>query len=215
MAAATYKYILWDNDGVLVDTEGLFYRTTRRVFEELGLELAEDTYHAYMIRGETSWTIPRNAGIPEAVIQEAIVRRDGYYRHCLQNDPIDIPGVGEVLERLSASHSMAIVTTASRDYFGWIHDSRNLVEHMDFVLTFEDYPRPKPAPDPYLHALERFNAAPHEAVVIEDTERGLRSAAAAGIDCIIVHNDFSRGHDFSRAKHIIGNITELPELLHA
>lgn len=209
-----YKYILWDNDGVLVDTEGLFYRTTRRVFEELGLELEEDAYHERMIRGETSWTLARAAGIPEDTVQEAIARRDGYYRHALQNDPIDIPGVGTVLRQLAASHAMAIVTTASREYFGWIHDSRDLVDYMEFVLTYEDYPRAKPAPDPYLQALARFNAEPGEAVVIEDTERGLRSATAAGIDCIIVHNEFSRGHDFTGAKHIIGSLSELPALLH-
>ena len=210
-----YKYILWDNDGVLVDTEGLFYRTTRRVFQELGLDLEEDTYHEYMIRGETSWTIPRQAGMPEALIQEAIARRDDYYREQLQNENIEIPGVSEVLQQLAASHAMAIVTTASRQYFGWIHDDRDLVRHMQFVLTYEDYPRAKPAPDPYLMALQRFNAAPHEAVVIEDTERGLRSAVAAGIDCIIVRNEFSSSHDFSAARHILGSVSELPEILHA
>ena len=208
-----YKYILWDNDGVLVDTEVLFYRTTRRVFEELSLALPEDTYHEYMIRGETSWTIAREAGIPEAVIQEAIVRRDSYYRDLLKNEDIEIPGVREVLEKLSATHAMAIVTTASKDYFSWIHEGRDLVRHMQFVLTYEDYPRAKPAPDPYLHALKRFNAAPHEAVVVEDTERGLRSAVAAGIDCVIVENNFTRDHDFSAARHIVGSLAELPAIL--
>lgn len=210
-----YKYILWDNDGVLVDTEGLFYRTTRRVFEELGLELEEDAYHARMIRGETNWTLARAAGIAEDVVQAAIARRDEYYRQALQNEPIDIPGVAETLQALAADYSMAIVTTADSKYFGWIHAGRRLVDHMDFVLTYEDYPRAKPAPDPYLCALERFRASPAEAVVVEDTERGLRSAVAAGIDCIIVDNAFSRGHDFSAAKHIIGSVSELPEVLHA
>jgi len=208
-----YKYILWDNDGVLVDTEGLFYRTTRRVFEELSLALPEDVYHDYMIRGETSWTLAREAGIAETVIQEAIARRDDYYRHSLRNDPIDIPGVGETLKRLAEDYAMAIVTTSNREYFSWIHDSRDLVRYMRFVLTYEDYPRAKPAPDPYLMALERFQAAPHEAVVVEDTERGLRSAVAAGIDCIIVENDFTRGHDFSTAKQVIPSINDLPAAL--
>lgn len=210
-----YRYILWDNDGVLVDTEVLFYRATRRIFEEYGLELNEDVYHEYMIRGEPCWELARQAGMSEAAIQAAMQTRDTYYRDLIETGDIEIPGAASVLRTLSESHAMAIVTTANRDYFGWIHDRRNLVDHMQFVLTFEDYPRPKPAPDPYLHALERFGAAPQEAVVIEDTERGLRAAVAAGIDCIVVANDFTRGHDFSRAKHIIGSLSELPEILNA
>ncbi|MEJ2760034.1 MAG: HAD family phosphatase [Gammaproteobacteria bacterium] len=208
-----YKYILWDNDGVLVDTEVMYYRATRRMFEELSLELDEATYHQYMVLGERCWEIAHRAGMSEEDINAAIEIRDGYYRELLENEDIEIPGVRQVLEELSTDHDMAIVTTANRDYFGWIHEGRNLVDYMEFVLTFEDYPRPKPAPDPYLHALERFNAAPHETVVIEDTERGLRSAAAAGIDCIIVESDFIRGHDFSMARHIIGSLAELPPIL--
>ena len=208
-----YKYILWDNDGVLVDTEVMFYRATRRMFEELSLELDEATYHKYMVAGVRCWEIARQAGMTDAAIEEAIRIRDGYYRELLETEDIEIPGVREVLQQLSASHAMAIVTTASKEYFDWIHSGRDLIRHMQFILTFEDYPRPKPAPDPYLHALKRFNAAPHEAVVVEDTERGLRSAVAAGIDCVIVENDFTRGHDFSAAKQIIPSISNLPGAL--
>lgn len=210
-----YKYILWDNDGVLVDTEVLFFRATRRVFEELSLELDETTYHQYMIRGRRCWEIARQSGMTDAEIESAIAVRDSYYRDMLQQEDIEIPGVRDVLQRLSSSHIMAVVTTANRDYFQWIHEHRDIVRHMQFVLTLEDYPRAKPAPDPYLHALERFNASPDEAIVIEDTERGLRSAVAASIDCVIVENNFTRGHDFSRAKHVLGNITDLPEILNA
>jgi HAD superfamily hydrolase (TIGR01509 family) len=208
-----YRYILWDNDGVLVDTEVLFFRATQQIFMELSLELTEEVYHDYMIRGERCWEIARQSGMTDAAIDEAIRVRDGYYRAMLHNEDIEIPGVRDVLRQLSASHDMAIVTTANRDYFSWIHEDRDITDHMHFVLTFEDYERPKPQPDPYLMALERFGAAPHEAVVIEDTERGLRSAAAAGIDCIIIRNDFTRRHDFSRAARVLESITELPDAL--
>ncbi len=208
-----YKYILWDNDGVLVDTEVLFFRATQRIFRELSLELDEDTYHEYMIRGERSWEIARRAGVGETAIEQAMKTRDDYYRDLVQNEDIEIPGVRDTLEQLSNRHDMAIVTTANRDYFHWIHADRGLVDHMEFVLTFEDYARPKPEPDPYLMALERFGAAPHEAVAIEDTERGLRSAVAAGIDCIIVENAFTRRHDFSGATRVLKSIAELSDAL--
>ena len=67
--------------------------------------------------------------------------------------------------------------------------------------------------DPYLAALNRFGAAREEALIIEDSERGLRAAVAAGIDCVIVHSEFTRTQDFSSAKAVIGSLQELPALL--
>lgn len=73
--------------------------------------------------------------------------------------------------------------------------------------------RSKPAPDPYLEALARFGASPEQALVVEDSERGLRSASAAGIDCVVVRNAFVAGQDFSLATHTIDTLGELPALL--
>ena len=84
---------------------------------------------------------------------------------------------------------------------------------MEFFLTVEDYPQPKPEPDPYLAGMKRFNAEPEDCIIIEDSRRGLRAAHAAGIDCIIVSNDFTQGQDFSEALEIIDSLEDLPELL--
>ncbi|MGD8418536.1 MAG: HAD-IA family hydrolase, partial [Pseudomonadales bacterium] len=126
---------------------------------------------------------------------------------------IEIDGVTDVLETLAVRYAMAIVTTAKRTDFDLIHRERRIVRHMRFVLASGDYARAKPAPDPYLAALERFGAAPEEAVVVEDSERGLRAAVAAGIDCVVVDNAFVRGQDFSAATYRIGSLGELPALL--
>ncbi len=105
------------------------------------------------------------------------------------------------------------MTTAKRIDFELIHRDRNIVEHMDFVLASGDYRRSKPAPDPYLAALSRFDADPNEAVVVEDSERGLRAAVAAGIDCVVVANAFVAGQDLSAATYRVGSLDELPVLL--
>ena len=81
---------------------------------------------------------------------------------------------------------------------------------MDFHLTVEDYERAKPHPEPYLAALRRFGASPAEAVVVEDSARGLKSAVAAGIDCIVVANEFTADHDLSAATAKVNRFSELP-----
>ncbi|MEQ8859857.1 MAG: HAD family phosphatase [Pseudomonadales bacterium] len=207
------RYILWDHDGVLVDTEPLYFEATRHAIAALDVDLPLDGYLADMAEGRTAWDRARQRGATEPQIRHHRAHRDRLYQRLLAERDIEIPGVETVLERLAAACAMAIVTTAKKDDFALIHRHRNIVRHMDFVLANGDYARSKPAPDPYLAALERFGAAPADTVVVEDSERGLRAAVAAGIDCVIVRNDFVRGQDFSAAAARIDSLEELPALL--
>lgn len=209
------RYILWDHDGVLVDTEPLYYEATRDALGALGLDLPLEDYLADMGDGLSSWERAIREGISEDVVVSGRQRRDRRYQDLLVERDIEIPGVEDVLATLAQQYSMAIVTTAKRDDFELIHRDRNIVGYMDFVLTNGDYERSKPAPDPYLTALERFGAVGEEAVVIEDSARGLRSAIAAGIDCVVVDNDFVSSQDFSGARARIGSLVELADLLPA
>lgn len=108
---------------------------------------------------------------------------------------------------------MAIVTTAKRADFELIHENRHIRQFMDFVLVREDYRHAKPHPEPYLTALGRFGGAKAEALVVEDSARGLSSAVAAGIDCAIVHNAFTQGQDFSQATYRIKTLRDLKNLV--
>ncbi len=84
---------------------------------------------------------------------------------------------------------------------------------MDFVLVREDYELPKPHPEPYLTGLRRFGASKEEALVVEDSARGLNSAVAAGIDCVVVYNEFTKGHDFSQASYRIDALSGLKDII--
>lgn len=194
------RYILWDHDGVLVDTEPLYFEATRRCIADLGVDLNHGDYLRDMALGIPAWQRAADRGVAESRIREHRERRDALYQRLLVENDIDVPGVEDLLARLAERYAMAIVTTARAADFELIHRHRGIRRHMAFVLASGDYPKAKPAPDPYLCALERFGAAPAEAVVVEDSERGLRSAVAAGIDCVVVANAFVHGQDFSAAS---------------
>lgn len=207
------KYILWDHDGVLVDTEKWYYEATRKALAELDVFFSMDLYLDHMQEGKSLWLLASGQGIQEEVIRKYKERRNRYYQEYLLKEDIGIPGVEETLELLSRNFSMAIVTTSKRRDFNLIHHERKICSFMDFILTIEDYEHAKPSPDPYLKALEKFSADRREAIVIEDSGRGLRSAAAAGIDCIIVRNEFTLQHDFSMASAIVDKIGDLTLML--
>jgi HAD superfamily hydrolase (TIGR01509 family) len=209
------KYILFDHDGVLVDTEHWYYQANLRALAEVGIAVTRDAYVADMAVGKSAWEQAHRAGVDAAAISAARQRRDRYYQEHLTTRDIEISGVLDTLQILARRYRMAIVTTSKRRDFELIHKSRRIATYMDFVLTVEDYERAKPDPEPYLAGLERFGAGPSEAVVVEDSARGLASAVAARIDCIVVKNDFTASHDFSAATMRIQSLSDLPAAIEA
>jgi HAD superfamily hydrolase (TIGR01509 family) len=204
------KYILFDHDGVLVDTEPWYYLAGKRALASLGIDLQLDAYLMNMANGVSVWEGARVSGISESEIQRARELRNRYYRESLVTEDIEIEGVLETLSELADTYRMGIVTTSRPADFALIHERRFILDYMEFYLTKGDYERSKPHPDPYLRGLQRFGATAAETVVIEDSARGLRSAIAAGIDCIVVANEFTATHDLSKATARVATFRELP-----
>lgn len=207
------KFLLFDNDGVLVETEKLYYEANKKSLREIDVELEFDVYMEIMARGGTAWEVAYKQGHSKSIIDEQRRRRDNYYQEFITSEHIEIDGVVDVLKELSKEYKMGIVTTSKREDFELIHSKIDIVEYMDFVLCVEDYPRAKPYPDPYLAGMQKFNAIQKDCLVIEDSQRGLSSAVNAGIECAVVHNEFTATHDFSSASYKIKKLQELPSLL--
>ena len=207
------KYILFDHDGVLVDTEFWYYKAGERALADIGLTLDKDQYLRDMSQGLGTWDQARAAGVDERTISRQREVRNDIYQEYLRTESIEIEGVIETLAELSKYVRMAIVTTAKRVDFEIIHEKRQVRQFMDFVLVREDYELAKPHPEPYLTGLKRFGATKDETLVVEDSSRGLNSAVAAGIDCAVVHNDFTKAQDFSRASYRIETLTELKDII--
>ncbi|MFF7551239.1 HAD family hydrolase [Streptomyces canus] len=207
------KYVLFDHDGVLVDTEFWYFKSAERALAEAGFTLDKDQYLRDMARGSGSWVQAKKAGIEGRTLSRVREARNGYYQEYLRTEAIEIDGVVDTLAELSAYVPMAIVTTAKRADFDIIHEERQIRQFMDFVIVREDYELAKPYPEPYLAGLKRFGAAREEALVVEDSARGLASAVAAGIDCAVVHNEFTKDNDFSQASYRIDSLSELKGIL--
>ena len=207
------KYLLFDNDGVLVETEPYYYKANVKALAEFGLDLSFNTYMEIMARGGNAWEVAQKAGIKKKEIDAKRKKRDIYYQEFISNENIAIEGVVEILKELSKEYKMGIVTTSRRVDFELVHDKMEIVKYMDFVLCVEDYPRSKPYPDPYLAGMKKFGATKSECLVIEDSERGLNAAFNAGIECVVVANEFTATHNFSKASYKIENLKDLVTLL--
>ena len=207
------KYILFDNDGVLVETEKWYFEANKKSLALLGLNLEMDFYQNIMVKGGSSFELALLHNIEKDIIEKHRNIRDGFYQEFLQTKDINIPKVKDILKNLSKKYKMAIITTSRRVDFELIHKNRGITDFMDFVLCVEDYTKAKPNPEPYLKGLERFCSKPFEAIVVEDSQRGLESAKRANIDCIVVKNEFTKNQDFTKADFFINKLDELQKLL--
>ena len=195
------------------ETENWYYEANKKALKQLGLNLQMDEYQEIMARGGTAWELAINAGITTEIIDKKRVQRDNYYQEFLHTKNLEIPNVKKVLKNLSKKYKMAIVTTSRRVDFELIHKNRGISDYMQFVLCVEDYERAKPYPDPYLKGLELLKASAKDTIVVEDSQRGLISAVNANIECVIVKNEFTKTHDFSKANYFIDTLEQLETIL--
>ena len=204
------KAIFWDNDGVLVDTERLYFDASRQILATIGITLTKEMYiDLFLTRGTGAWHLAEEKGFSRNEVDRLRADRNALYSTLLLRERIIVNGVRDVLEALFGRYTMGIVTSSRKEHFDLIHRSSGLLKYFDFIITGDDYAKHKPHPEPYLRAVEKSGIGKEECVAVEDSERGLRSAKSAGIQCIIVPTELTRGGDFSQADKVLGNIEEI------
>jgi HAD superfamily hydrolase (TIGR01509 family) len=202
-----FDAILFDNDGVLVDTEALYFRANREALASVGVALDEPTYIELFLReGLGAWHLAEARGIDPAGIAELRAARDRRYFQLVDEAEIVIPGVSELLPKLAARFRMAIVTSSEPGPFTRTHARTGLLPHFELVLTRVDYTNAKPDPEPYLCAVSRLGLPPARCLVIEDSERGLRAAKAAGLSCWVVPSGLTASGNFAAADAVLPDL---------
>lgn len=209
-----FDAILFDNDGILVDTEPLFLQATQEILATVDVILTADEYHEISMRqGRAVFNLAEARGVSDDEIRVLRTSRNRRYSELIDQGVRIFDGVAETLERLHGILPMAIVTSSDREHFDRIHKQTELMRFFDFVLTAGEYAHHKPHPEPYLAAASRIGAAPDRCLVIEDTERGVRSATTAGMSCIVIPNELSKAGNFKNAHTILHSMRELTSLL--
>ena len=208
------KAILWDNDGVLVDTEGLYFQACREILETLGVRLSEARFIEFFLKSSDGLRrIGAEHGIDEQTLDAARLRRNDRFTELVHAGVPVIDGARQVLRQLHGTVRMGIVTSSRREHFEIIHAKTGLLDFFDFTLMREDYRHSKPDPEPYLTAMRQNGLRADECVVIEDSDRGLRAALAAGLRCIVIPYGLTRGLDFTGALRQLTDIRQVPPLI--
>lgn len=207
------RAILWDNDGVLVDTEKWFFEANRLELAVLGVTATSAQFEDInMTRGVSLLSL---SGLEGEDLRALYARRDARYSELLRTEKIAIPGMRELLARMKEyCFNAGIVTSSRREHFDIIHGLSGMLDHVDFAVVREDYPRAKPHPDGYLAGIARAGLSARDCIAVEDSPRGIAAAREAGLECVFftpggVGADRDVGEVFARA----GSAEELEVVL--
>jgi HAD superfamily hydrolase (TIGR01509 family) len=208
------KAILWDNDGVLVETEHLYFEATQHVLATIGVTLTREQYlELFLTQGRGAWHLAEARGLGAAELDVLRDARNRLYAEWLPLEPRVMPGVADVLASLHGQYVMGVVTSSRRDHFDLIHQSSGLLPYFDFLVTADDVRHVKPDPESYRHAVERTGFSSDVCLAIEDSERGLQAALGAGVRCVVVPTALTRGAAFVGAHRVLGSLAELAGIL--
>lgn len=200
MTKHAIKAICWDHDGLLVDTEILFFEATRNAFAKAGALLSAETWSSeYLGKGLGTESIALSLGLTKSQATQTILQRNQDYFARLESSPPLRSNAKEVLGALKGGLPMALVTGSAREQIMTVHRRTKLLDCFDCIITREDYKKCKPAPDSYLMAATRLGIRPQSCLAVEDSRRGLLAAVSAGMKCIVVPNSLTIGQDFLSA----------------
>lgn len=209
MTATVASAVIFDMDGVLLDSEPLHEQVTKSVLAECGVTTAGGGPYVGMTTRESFAQICREFGLPHDPA-ELDARYTARVIPLLRERAAPLPGVPDVLRALRARGlRLALASSSGLDVIEATLEGLGLRGLFETVVSAADLPRGKPAPDVFLEAARRLGVAPEACVVIEDSERGVQAARAAGMRCVAVPCSVTRHHDFTGATLTLGGLPEL------
>ena len=209
------KLIIFDLDGVLLDSESLYKKVNFRFFHDLGVEITDDEYNSFIgISGDKMWGYIKEKGrlkqsISNLRAEEKERKFDGLY----ENELISNPGLSELLNFIqSKGIPMAIASSGLMKNIQLILKKLKVDSYFDHIVSGEMPKHGKPAPDIFLLTANHFQIEPTDCLVIEDSKNGVLAAKSAGMTCIGYLNIGSGNQDLTEADIITDSLLD-PELI--
>jgi len=204
--------VIFDLDGLLLDSEQVWDEAREELARERGGRWSEDAQRDMMGMSSPEWSRYMHDVIglpepPEEINAEVVDRLEQRYREHL---PV-ITGAQAAVERLAARWPLAVASSSNRELIDLALDLMGIAKYFKATVSSEEVARGKPAPDVYLEAAHRLRVDPTNAAAVEDSTNGIRAAKAAGMRVVAIPNEhFAPDEEaLGQADVVLGSLAEL------
>lgn len=207
----TIQGVLWDMDGVLVDTGEAHYESWKQVLAERGVPFSREQFQlTFGMNNAGVLGLVLNEGLEAKEVRAISDRKEELFRQAVKGSARLLPGVLEWLTRLrSRGVRQAIASSAPQANIDVLVDELDLRDYFDAIVSGAELPG-KPNPDVFLEAARQIGISPAGCVVVEDAIAGVQAAVYAGMRCVAVTTTNSAG-DLAAADIVVDRLGELTE----
>ncbi len=205
--------VIFDMDGVLVDSEPFHVQNEKLMFHKLSLDISDEEHARYMgTATDVMWEQiirERNLSLDVAeTTMQTIQQEIPYFQSLDKIDPM--PGLVNLLEKLQKSGiPMAVASSSDKAIIDIILEKSGLRKYFQHAVSSSEIGKSKPEPDVFLHAAKLLGVAPENCLVFEDSKNGIKAAKAAGMVCIAYSGGNSGHQDQTQADRRISDFNEL------
>jgi HAD superfamily hydrolase (TIGR01509 family) len=196
------KALIFDMDGLMIDSERLYFQAEKEITEKFNLPLREDTLWKMMgtkpIEGMAIFVKDLNLPIDA---HEALDMRTAIMRDKLKNDLVAMPGLSHILDTFYGWLKLAICTGAQQEFLDIVVNQLGIRDRFDVLQSSDGIKKGKPEPEIYLTTCAKFGFSPADCVVLEDSQNGVLAGKKAGCYVIAVPSEYTRGQNFDAADY--------------
>jgi len=207
--------IVFDFDGVVIDSEPLYRKAEEKFFAEYGVTIPSKDWKQFKGLSEEGFfkLASEKYGI-SAHSEELRNRSRELFLEEIKHNLRYLPGFEEFFEDIKNKYRIGLVTSTPRLILEWIFCNTEIKNHFEYIITADDVKKRKPDPEPYLEICKKMNVKPEQVIVIEDSINGVNSAVAAGAITIGFTTSLSE-EDLNAANFFAKSYDEIRKIIDA
>ena len=206
------ELIIFDMDGVLIDTEKFYMKSEYQIIKSFGKEVELDYFSRFCgTTQDNIWgNLKKDFDLPQSLEELKVIAKKQLL-HLFETEKVElIPNIAESLAELkSAGYTLAVASSTEKPIIQSHLDNLNLSQYFDYIKSGEEVEHSKPAPDVFLAVAKDLNLPTENAIVIEDSTNGIQAAKNAEMLCVAYNNPAYHAVDQTKADVIISDMTYL------